>query len=151
MSDNVVNVLRRAASMLLVMIPVVIWSARWPAMAQTTSPSKSIGMFAYPKNNQSAEQQATDEKECFSSAKENSVIDPQAPAPAAKSAEQKAAEQKAAADNAPKARGGRARGAARGAAGGAVVGAIADDEAGKGAGAGAASGTMVGGAEQRKG
>lgn len=115
-----------------------------------SSPSKAIGLFAYPKNNQSAEQQLKDENECYASAKQNSGVDPQAPPPAAKSAEQKAAEQKAAADNAPQKRGGRARGAARGAAGGAAVGAIADDEAGKGAGAGAVAGTMVGGAKQRK-
>src|SRR5438309_6384195 len=127
MSHNGVNILRRAASMLLPVISIVIWSAHWQATAQTSSPSKSIGMFAYPKNNQSAEQQATDEKECFGSAKENSGIDPQAPPPAAKSADQKAAEQKAAADNAPKARGGRAKGSARAAAGGAACGAIAND------------------------
>jgi len=116
----------------------------------TSSPAKSIGMFAYPKNQQSADQQLKDENECFASAKQQSGIDPQAPPPATKTDEQKKAEQQAAADNAKQAKGGRVRGAARGAAGGAAIGAIADDEAGKGAGAGAAAGTMVGGAKQRR-
>lgn len=121
--------------------------------SQTTqtaaSPAKSIGMFAYPKNSQKPDQQLKDENECYGSAKQQSGVDPQAPPPATKSADQKAAEQKAAADNAPQAKGGRARGAARGAAAGATVGAIAGD-AGKGAAAGAAVGTMKGGAQQRQ-
>jgi hypothetical protein len=114
------------------------------------SPSKAIGMFAYPNDNQSSDQQLKDESECYGSAQEKTGIDPQAGLPVGKSAEQKAAEQKAAADKAPQKKGGRAKGAARGAAGGAAVGAIADDEAGKGAGAGAVVGTMAGGAKQRK-
>ena len=116
----------------------------------TSSPAKSIDLFAYPKNQQSADQQLKDENECFASAKQQSGIDPQVPPPATKTDEQKKAEQQAAADNAKQAKGGRVRGAARGAAGGAAIGAIADDEAGKGAGAGAAAGTMVGGAKQRR-
>jgi hypothetical protein len=115
-----------------------------------SSPAKSIGMFAYPNKQQSAEQQLTDENECFASAKQQSGIDPQAPPPATKTEEQKKAEQQAAADNAKQVKGGRAKGAAKGAAGGAAIGAIADDEAGKGAGTGAVAGTMVGGAKQRK-
>ena len=128
-------------------------STNSPTSAATTttqSPAKSIGMFAYPNKQQSADQQLKDENECFASAKQQSGIDPQAPPPAAKTEEQKKAEQQAAADNAKQAKGGRAKGAAKGAAGGAAIGAIADDEAGKGAAAGAAAGTMVGGAKQRK-
>ncbi len=150
MTRQVSGAFRRAAWTVIPVMVMLAWGGASQAMAQSTSPSKSIGMFAYPKNNQPAEQQSKDENECFASAKQNSGVDPSAPPPAAKSAEQKAAEQKAAADNAPKKHGGRAKGAAKGAAGGAVVGAIADDEAGKGAGAGAAAGTMVGGAKQRK-
>jgi hypothetical protein len=114
------------------------------------SSAQSIGMYAYPKNKQSADQQVKDENQCFASAKQQSGVDPQAPPPAAKTEEQKKAEQQAAADNAKQAKGGRAKGAAKGAAGGAAIGAIADDEAGKGAGAGAVAGTMVGGAKQRR-
>ena len=115
-----------------------------------SSPAKSIGMFAYPKNEQSADQQLKDENECFASAKQQSGIDPQAPPPATKTEEQKKAEQQAAADNAKQAKGGRVKGAAGGAAGGAAVGAIADDDAGTGAAAGATAGAMVGGAKQRR-
>src|SRR5438128_1485028 len=106
------------------------------------SPSKMIGLFSYPKNNQSPDQQLRDESACYNSAQEKTGIDPQAQAPAAKTAEQKEAEKKAAAANAPQKKGGRAKGAAKGAAGGAAIGAIADDEPGKGAGAGAVAGTM---------
>src|SRR2546430_3616786 len=102
-----------------------------PATQQSqaaSSPAQSIGMFAYPKKEQTADQQLKDENECFASAKQQSGIDPQAPPPATKTEEQKKAEQQAAADNAKQAKGGRVRGAARGAAGGAAIGAIADDE-----------------------
>ena len=118
--------------------------------AAPASPAKSVGLFAYPKNRQTADQQAKDENECFASAKQQSGIDPQAPPPATKTDEQKKAEQKAAADNAKQVKGGRVRGAARGAAGGAAIGAAADDEAGKGAAAGATAGAVVGGAKQRQ-
>jgi hypothetical protein len=121
-----------------------------PQQPSGFSPSKIIGLFAYPKKDQSSDQQLRDESTCYSSAQEKTGIDPLAQAPAAKTAEQKAAEQKAAADNAAQKKGGRVKGAAGGAAGGAAIGAIADDAAGKGAGAGAVAGTMVGGAKQRK-
>jgi hypothetical protein len=65
------------------------------------------------------------------------------------SAEEKEAQQQKTAENAPKAQGGRVRGAARGAAGGAAIGAIAGD-AGKGAAAGSVAGTMRGGMRQRQ-
>lgn len=149
---------RRAVSSTLALALCSIWLPQAPARGQenaaqhssTVSPSKAINLFAYGKKSQSSDQQSKDEKECFASAKERTGVDPQAPPPQGKTAEQKAAEQKAAAENAPKKKGGRARGAARGAAGGAAIGAIADDEAGKGAGAGAVAGSMKGGAQQRK-
>jgi hypothetical protein len=37
-----------------------------------SSPAKSIGMFAYPKNQQSSGQQLKDENECFASSKQQS-------------------------------------------------------------------------------
>ena len=113
------------------------------------SPAKSINMFVYPGKGQNADQQLKDESACYGSAQQQTGIDPQAPAPAGKSAEQKAAEQKAAADNAKAPKGGRVRGAAKGAAGGAAIGAVAGDT-GDGAAVGAVAGTMVGGAKQRK-
>lgn len=123
--------------------------AQAPASAPAWSPSKDIGVFVFGKNGQTSDQQLKDETDCYAAAKQQSGIDPKAPAPTGKSAEQKAAEQKAAADNADTPKGGRARGAARGAAGGAAVGAIAGD-AGKGAAAGAVAGTMRGGMQQRQ-
>lgn len=115
----------------------------------TSSPAKSINMFAYPRAGQKPDQQLKDENACYGSARQQTGIDPQAPAPAGKTDEQKAAEQKAAADNAKAPKGGRIRGAAKGAAGGAAVGAVAGD-AGTGAAAGAVAGTMIGGAKQRQ-
>jgi hypothetical protein len=113
------------------------------------SPAQNIGMFAFPKNGQSADQQLKDESECYGMAKQRTGIDAQAPPPQGPSEEEKKAAQQAAAANAPQAQGGRVRGAARGAAGGAAIGAIAGD-AGKGAGAGAVAGTMRGGMAQRQ-
>ena len=127
-----------------------------PTMAQSTqgsawSPAKSIGMFAYPRNQQNADQQLRDESDCYGSAKQNTSIDPQAPAPAAPSAaEQQAAQQQAAQQggkSVPK--GGTVKGSARGAAGGAAIGAIAGD-AGTGAAIGATVGAMSGRRHQRQ-
>lgn len=117
--------------------------------APAWSPSKDIGVFVFGKNGQGADQQLKDESDCYGAAKQQSGIDPKAPAAAGKTAEQKQAEQKAAAENVDKTKGGRVAGAARGAAGGAAIGAIAGD-AGKGAGAGAVAGTMRGGMSQRQ-
>ena len=53
-----------------------------PQQAGTaSSPAQSLGMFAYPKNQQSADQQLKDENECFPSAKQQSGIDPQVSIP----------------------------------------------------------------------
>src|SRR5258708_39901671 len=95
-----------------------------PAGAPAWSPSKDIGVFVFGKNGQSADQQLKDESDCYGAAKQQSGIDPKAPAPSGKSAEQKQAEQQAAAKDADTPSGGRATGAARGSAGGAAIGAI---------------------------
>jgi hypothetical protein len=112
------------------------------------SPAQSIDMFVFPRNNQSAEQQLTDEKECFAAAKERTGVDVTAnPFEGLNEVEMIAAQQQAAAE-ADRARGGRARGGLRGAAGGAAIGAIAGN-AGTGAATGAVAGTMQGGMAQR--
>lgn len=148
----------RAAIALIVTLGIpVIASAQVqsaPTAAQAPagpawSPAQNIGMFAFPRNGQSADQQLKDESECYGMAKQRTGIDAQVPPPQGLSEEEKKAAQQQAANNAPKAQGGRARGAARGAAGGAAIGAIAGD-AGKGAGAGAVAGTMKGGMTQRQ-
>jgi hypothetical protein len=99
------------------------------------SPAARLGVFPYPKNNQSAEQQQKDENECYGWAKQNTGIDPAAPPPAPAQAQQ--------------AKGGAAKGAAGGAAGGAAIGAIAGD-AGQGAAIGATAGAVRGRRQQKK-
>ena len=112
------------------------------------SAAQKLGMFAYPKNNQSQDQQLRDEYDCYGSVQQQTGINPEAgPPPAVTAAEVQAAQEEAAA-NAPQAKGGRARGAAKGAVGGAVVGGIVGD-AGTGAAVGATVGTVRGGRQQR--
>ncbi len=117
--------------------------------APAWSPAQSIGLFAFPRNNQTADQQLKDEAECYGAAKQMTGVDAQAPPPQGLSDEEKKLAQQQAAANAPQVQGGRVLGAARGAAGGAAIGAIAGN-AGKGAGIGAVAGTMQGGAAQRQ-
>ena len=93
--------------------------------------SQALGLFPFPTNDQSQQQQKVDEFECYKWAMEQTGIDPL---------------------NLPKVEveiqsgptGGAVKGAARGAAGGAAIGAIADDDAGKGAAIGATAGAMRG-------
>jgi hypothetical protein len=115
----------------------------------TFSAAQKINMFAYPKNNQSRDQQLRDELDCYNLSRQQSGVNPEAPPPAAPTSADIAAAQKEAASGAQQAQGGRARGAARGAAGGAAIGAIAGN-AGKGAAIGAVGGTMRGGMQQRQ-
>ena len=139
----------KVRAVLIVVCVASIGMAQAPA--DDWSPAKSIGMFAYPKNQQTADQQRKDESECYGSAKQQSGVDPQAPAPTAPSAqEQQAAQQQAAqqaAQSGPK--GGAVKGSAKGAAGGAAIGAIAGD-AGTGAAIGATAGAVRGRRQQKK-
>jgi len=92
--------------------------------------SQGLGLFLFPTNEQSQQQQKVDEFECYKWAMEQTGIDPL---------------------NLPKVEaevqsgptGGAVRGAARGAAAGAAIGAISGD-AGKGAAIGATAGAMGG-------
>lgn len=121
-----------------------------PALpAPSFSAAEKIGMFVYPKDNQTKDRQLRDELDCYNQVQQQTGINPETPPPAAPSSSQVQAAQQQAAEQAPQAQGGRVRGAARGAAGGAMVGAIAGD-AGKGAAAGAVVGTMRGGRQQRQ-
>ncbi|HVN18122.1 MAG TPA: glycine zipper domain-containing protein [Dongiaceae bacterium] len=99
------------------------------------SPAGEVGLFVNPKNSQTHEQQLQDETECYTTAQQQTGIDPAAPAVAAPEAQQK--------------KGGGAKGAAGGAAGGAAVGAIAGD-AGTGAAIGATAGAVRGRRQQKK-
>ena len=103
--------------------------------AAPKSPSAKIGLFVYPQKNQTPEQQAGDENACYTSAQQQTGIDPAAPPPPPQQADQK--------------QGGGAKGAAGGAAGGAAIGAIAGD-AGTGAAVGATAGAVRGRRQQKK-
>jgi Glycine-zipper domain len=129
-----------------------------PASTPPTVPTKpvpafsvaqTIGMFVYPKGNQTHDQQLIDESDCYSTVQQQTEIDPRGPGPKApSSADQSAAQQQGAAE-APQAQGGRVKGAAKGAAGGAAIGAITGN-AGRGAAVGATVGTIRGGRKQRQ-
>ncbi len=114
-------------------------SSEGAAQAQNSSGRSALaaqlGVFVYPKANQDQAQQGRDENECYNSAKQQSGIDPAAPAPPPQDPKQ--------------AKAGGAKGAAKGAAGGAVIGAIAGD-AGTGAAIGATAGAVRGRRQQKK-
>jgi hypothetical protein len=97
-------------------------------------------MVVYPAKQQTPEQQATDERECYLWSQQETGIDPMAAGPDADSAAQASAAKMDTATT-----GAAVGGAARGAVGGAVVGAIAGD-----AGTGAAIGAVAGGVGGRR-
>jgi hypothetical protein len=112
-------------------------SAAPPATANGVA--KSLGLIIYPAKGQTADQQSTDEQQCYDWAKTQTGIDPQAPPPAAAPVESQ------------ESKGGqRVRGAARGAAAGAVIGEVADNDADEGAKVGAAAGAIAGGRQARQ-
>ena len=102
------------------------------------TPAQTVGLFDYPQKQQDSTLQAKDESECYSSAQQQSGINPANPAGAT-----------AQAQPAKTPSGGGAKGAAGGAAAGAAVGAIAGD-AGEGAAIGATAGAIHGRLAQRK-
>jgi hypothetical protein len=108
--------------------------------ADIAAKTSKLGIFVYAAKGQSKDQQAIDQKACYTWAGSQTGVDPEKVSVNTDSA---AAAGKAAADSATA--GGGIKGAARGAAGGAVVGAIAGD-----AGAGAGIGAVVGVAKGRK-
>ncbi|HEX9707569.1 MAG TPA: hypothetical protein VGA24_08010 [Steroidobacteraceae bacterium] len=120
-----------------------------PALAQNTPPpgksvAASAGVLAYPSKNQTPEQQAKDESECYDWSKKETGYDPMAPAAPAAPAQ--------AAEPAPSsATGARAKGAVRGAAAGAVIGEVADNDASQGADVGAVAGVLAGGRQATRG
>lgn len=140
----------KALLMVLLVLATIPGAAAQSGPPPAWSPAKSIGMFAYPKNNQNSDQQLKDESDCYGSAGQNSGFDPQAPRPTGPSAQQAQAAQQQAAQQAGKdvSKGGTVKGAAGGAAGGAAIGAIAGN-AGKGAAIGATVGAIGGRRKQR--
>src|SRR5262245_58624786 len=87
--------------------------------AATQSPAGSVGLFAFPATNQTPEQQATDESQCYYWTTTQTGYDPKNPP----KVEAKPAET---ADTGPS--GERVKGAVRGAAAGAVIGEVADND-----------------------
>jgi hypothetical protein len=100
-------------------------------------------LFAYPKGDQSPEQQATDKAECHQWSVQQTGFDPAQPVAQAQQAQVQAP------PACSTSRGGAVRGAARGAAVGSVGGAVAGD-AGTGAAAGAAMGALGGTMRRRQ-
>jgi len=97
--------------------------------------AKSLGLVVFPAKEQAADVQAADEAYCMNWAKEQTGIDPTAPAapPAPKPEKQS---------------GGAVKGAVRGAVAGTAIGAVAGDT-GKGAAVGATAGALGGVAKQK--
>ncbi len=107
--------------------------------ALVASLASSVGLYVYPAENQSSDQIAQDDYQCYAWAKEQTGFDPvSASEPAPVEAQ------------APGADGSAMRGALRGAARGAIIGEIADDDASKGAEVGAALGMMRGRSHSRQ-
>ncbi|MBV9727147.1 MAG: hypothetical protein JO299_18440 [Gammaproteobacteria bacterium] len=107
--------------------------------SSSSSLSSSLGVYVFPAQNQTTQQQSSDEGSCFGWAKSQTGFDPMAIKPQQASAPQTST---ATAGGAP------VKGAVAGAAGGAAIGAIAGD-AGKGAAIGATTGVLAGAAAKR--
>jgi hypothetical protein len=125
---------------LILLVSSIIGYGQTPTNTTTTPTTfaKSMGLYVFPAKNQTKEQQAKDDTECYKWAVEQSGVDPLNPT----KAEAKQA------DTAPDGTG--VRGAARGAPAGVAIGAIAGD-AGKGAAIGAVAGGLAGRRAKRYG
>ena len=110
--------------------PLALVLAGIQASAQVPS-AQQLGVFVYPAKNQPAEQQRSEETECYGWARQQTGIDPTAPPPPPPAPEQKTAD------------GSAIKGAAVGAAAGTAIGAIAGDT-GEGAAIGAVAGALRG-------
>src|SRR4030095_5853814 len=110
----------KVTGLLITLTAATATAPRLRAQATAQTPlATQLGVSVHPKNNQDQGQQAKDENECYSLAKQQTGIDPAAPPP----------------QQAQDAKGSGAKGAAKGAAVGAVAG-----DAGKGAAVGAVHG-----------
>ena len=130
-----------AAALVLLASPIAVLEAQ-----EGKTVASSIGVFVFPAENQTTEQQAQDEATCYQWAAGQTGTDPQAIAQQQAANQQQAQADQQAAQQAGKdaGKGAGARGAVRGAAAGAIVGEIASDDAGKGATYGAAAGAISG-------
>jgi hypothetical protein len=117
---------------------IVLLALIWHTQALAASLASSIGIYSYPTQNQSPDQQSKDDYDCFTFAKGQTGYDPMNPPQVVAQAPQQGPT------------GSRMRGAARGAAAGAIIGEVADNDAGKGAAVGATLGAMRGGRQERQ-
>lgn len=125
--------MKRLKAILTPIIVLIFLTAAFNTGAQTTGSAvnKKVGVYVYPSKGQSADQQNTDESECYTWAVQQSGYDPINPTKV----------QAQQVDQGPD--GSAVRGSAGGAAVGAAIGAISGD-AGKGAAIGAVSGAVLG-------
>ena len=134
-------------SMTRLLVVLLTTAIATPLAAQSPPPqgktlAASAGVFVYPAKGQKPDQQAMDEAQCYTWARDQSGYDPMSPPPAP-------APTQASQQQAPTADGSRARGALRGAAAGAIIGEVASNDAGKGAAIGATVGVLAGGRRSR--
>jgi len=115
----------------MALIGAITEDARCQAPSLGDQVTKKMGMYVFPAKGQTAEQQSTDESDCYTWAVQQSGVDPLNPPKV------EAAQVQTGPD------GSAVRGSARGAAAGAAIGAIAGD-AGKGAAIGAVAGALRG-------
>ena len=111
-------------------VGVLIFAVAGSAVAQGKLLSSSVGLYVYPANQQTPEQQGTDDYECYHWAQGQTGHDPANPQPINVQAEPVNT--------------GPDGSIVRGAAAGAVIGEVANDNAGKGAAWGAAAGAVRG-------
>ncbi len=116
---------------------VALYTPREAAAQATPTLSQQWGLSVFPAKGQDRATQDKDEYDCYQWAKQNTGIDPLAPAQAATPT------------STQEPKGQAVRGAARGAAAGAAIGAVAGD-AGKGAAIGATAGGIGGVGKKRQ-
>jgi hypothetical protein len=126
----------------VLLVTGVLATAQTQPAGQQKSLSSTLNVYVFPTEGQTAEQQSTDEMECYNWAVGNTGTDP---FDLAKQAQQQAQQAQQAEAQAKQAgTGAGARGAVGGAAAGALIGEIASDDPGKGAAYGAAAGLIAG-------
>jgi uncharacterized protein involved in copper resistance len=121
-----------------VLLSLLVTSASLSATAQQSASqppvkgmASTVGLFTYPEKKQSAQQQLTDESQCYNNAKSQTGFDPNATSTA---------------PNTQSAGSGNDHGAAKGAAKGAVIAGATGGDAGQGA----ARGAVIGGIRSKR-
>jgi hypothetical protein len=132
------NRLAYLSALLIGMAATTAADAQSPPPAATLS--ASVGVVVFPAKGQSAQLQSQDEGECYAWSKNQTGVDPMAPAAVPTPPVQQTASQP---------QGTVVRGAARGAVAGTAIGAVAGDT-GKGAAIGATAGTLKGVSDKSK-